>query len=72
MREIIYIQAGTTSNYIGTHFWNLQEHYVNLEQGASANDHAEELINHAISWTQRQNPEKVAFHRSLSHVRSRY
>jgi hypothetical protein len=22
MREIIYVQAGTTANYVGTHFWN--------------------------------------------------
>ncbi|KAG8927621.1 mtDNA inheritance, partitioning of the mitochondrial organelle [Tulasnella sp. 417] len=27
MREIIYIQAGKYSNYVGTHFWNTQEAY---------------------------------------------
>lgn len=28
MKEIIYIQAGTSANYIGTHFWNTQEDYL--------------------------------------------
>ncbi|KAF8559903.1 tubulin nucleotide-binding domain-like protein [Imleria badia] len=27
MREIIHIQAGSLSNYTGTHFWNTQEDY---------------------------------------------
>ncbi|THU90558.1 tubulin nucleotide-binding domain-like protein [Dendrothele bispora CBS 962.96] len=27
MREILYIQAGTFANYVGTHFWNTQEAY---------------------------------------------
>ncbi|KAJ7268065.1 Misato segment II tubulin-like domain-containing protein [Mycena rebaudengoi] len=27
MKEILYIQAGTQANYIGTHFWNTQESY---------------------------------------------
>lgn len=27
MREIIYVQAGSLSNYAGTHFWNTQENY---------------------------------------------
>lgn len=27
MREIIHIQAGSLSNYTGTHYWNTQESY---------------------------------------------
>ncbi|KAJ7776805.1 mtDNA inheritance protein Dml1 [Mycena maculata] len=27
MKEILYIQAGSQANYIGTHFWNTQESY---------------------------------------------
>ncbi|KAF5362647.1 hypothetical protein D9758_009615 [Tetrapyrgos nigripes] len=27
MREILYLQAGTFANYVGTHFWNTQESY---------------------------------------------
>ncbi len=28
MREILYIQAGQLSNYVGAHFWNTQEAYL--------------------------------------------
>ncbi|KAG7443782.1 mtDNA inheritance protein Dml1 [Guyanagaster necrorhizus] len=31
MREILYIQAGMLSNYVGTHFWNTQEAYLSDE-----------------------------------------
>ena len=27
MREILYFQAGTLANHIGTHFWDTQESY---------------------------------------------
>jgi hypothetical protein len=27
MREVVTIQLGTQSNYVGTHFWNAQESY---------------------------------------------
>jgi hypothetical protein len=27
MKEILYIQAGSLANYVGTHFWNTQESY---------------------------------------------
>jgi len=27
MKEILYIQAGTFANHVGTHFWNTQEAY---------------------------------------------
>lgn len=29
MKEIIYVQAGSYANHIGTHFWNTQESYLN-------------------------------------------
>ncbi|KAF8805003.1 tubulin nucleotide-binding domain-like protein [Phlegmacium glaucopus] len=32
MKEILYIQAGELSNYTGTHFWNTQESYLNLNE----------------------------------------
>ncbi|KAF9555209.1 tubulin nucleotide-binding domain-like protein [Agrocybe pediades] len=31
MKEILYIQAGFISNYVGTHFWNTQESYMHAE-----------------------------------------
>ncbi|KAJ7258754.1 mtDNA inheritance protein Dml1 [Mycena haematopus] len=31
MKEILYIQAGTQANYIGTHFWNTQDTYEDGE-----------------------------------------
>ncbi|KAF8131640.1 Misato segment II tubulin-like domain-containing protein [Boletus edulis] len=40
MREIIHIQAGSLSNYTGTHFWNTQENYfVYDEEDISMTDH---------------------------------
>ncbi|THH04135.1 hypothetical protein EW145_g5744 [Phellinidium pouzarii] len=44
MREIIYIQAGNVSNYIGTHFWNAQESYFTYDEDS------EPLVNHDISF----------------------
>jgi hypothetical protein len=32
MREIIYLQAGSLSNYTGTHFWNTQESYLTYDE----------------------------------------
>ncbi|KAF9245655.1 tubulin domain-containing protein [Melanogaster broomeanus] len=41
MREIIYIQAGTLSNYAGTHYWNTQESYFTYdEDDVSIADHS--------------------------------
>ena len=45
MREIIYIQAGNLSNYIGTHFWNTQESYFTYGEGGE-----EPLVEHDISF----------------------
>ncbi|KAH7927011.1 tubulin nucleotide-binding domain-like protein [Leucogyrophana mollusca] len=44
MREIIYIQAGSLANYIGTHFWNAQESYFTY------GDEDESIANHDISF----------------------
>jgi Misato Segment II tubulin-like domain len=55
MREIIYVQAGTTANYVGTHFWNEQDHYATLE----AEGDEEERIDHAKSFSIREDPGTV-------------
>jgi len=52
MREIIYVQAGTTANYVGTHFWNEQDYYATLE----ANGDEQERIDHATSFSIREDP----------------
>ncbi|KAJ6565727.1 Misato segment II tubulin-like domain-containing protein [Mycena sp. CBHHK59/15] len=44
MKEILYIQAGTQANYIGTHFWNTQESYFTY------GDDEEPEISHGISF----------------------
>ena len=33
MKEILYFQAGTLANHIGTHFWNTQEAYFTYADG---------------------------------------
>ena len=49
MKEIIYIQAGNFSNYIGSHFWNTQESYFTYgEEDAS-------IVDHDISFREGQN-----------------
>ncbi|KAJ6584373.1 mtDNA inheritance protein Dml1 [Mycena capillaripes] len=50
MKEIIYIQAGTQANYIGTHFWNTQESYFTYEDGEDSD------IDHGISFREGLNP----------------
>ncbi|KAJ7626585.1 Misato segment II tubulin-like domain-containing protein [Mycena polygramma] len=49
MKEILYIQAGTQANYIGTHFWNTQESYFTYEEEADSSADASE-IDHQISF----------------------
>ena len=41
MREILYLQAGTVSNFVGTHFWNEQESYFTYGEDAE-----EPLVDH--------------------------
>ncbi|KAI1790586.1 tubulin nucleotide-binding domain-like protein [Ganoderma leucocontextum] len=33
MKEILYVQAGSFANFVGTHFWNTQESYFTYEDG---------------------------------------
>lgn len=40
MREIVYIQAGNFSSYIGTHFWNTQDAYLNYGEVPEDSPHA--------------------------------
>lgn len=44
MREILYIQAGSLANHVGTHFWNTQASYFTYESSE------EVLIGHDISF----------------------
>ena len=55
MREIIYVQAGTTANYVGTHFWNEQDYYATLETSGDE----EERIDHAKSFSIKEDPDTV-------------
>ncbi|KAK7001822.1 protein dml-1 [Favolaschia claudopus] len=53
MKEILYIQAGTQANYIGTHFWNTQESYFTYdeeeeEDPSSSGGHS--TVNHSLSF----------------------
>lgn len=49
MKEIIYIQAGSFANYIGTHFWNTQESYFTY--GSDEDEEAgEPLVSNDISF----------------------
>lgn len=57
MREIIYVQAGTTANYVGTHFWNEQDHYATVEVDAGAGGDEQERIDHAKSFSIREDPD---------------
>ncbi|KAH7886241.1 Misato segment II tubulin-like domain-containing protein [Phlebopus sp. FC_14] len=50
MREIIYIQAGSFSNYIGTHFWNTQESYFTYDEGEPS------IADHGISFMEGRDP----------------
>lgn len=55
MREIIYVQAGTTANYVGTHFWNGQDYYATLDGDGDE----QERIDHAKSFSVREDVETV-------------
>lgn len=46
MTEILYIQAGSQANYIGTHFWNTQETYLAFD------DPEDPYIQHDVSFTE--------------------
>lgn len=50
MREILYIQAGSLSNYTGTHFWNTQESYFAYDEDDVS------LADHSISFREGRDP----------------
>lgn len=50
MKEIIYIQAGNTSNHVGTHFWNAQQSYFNYTGDE------EVLVDHDVSFREGVSP----------------
>ncbi|KAG2078653.1 tubulin nucleotide-binding domain-like protein [Suillus decipiens] len=51
MREIIYIQAGSFANYVGTHFWNTQESYFTYD------GEDEPIVNHDLSFEEGRSPQ---------------
>lgn len=53
MREILYIQAGSLSNHIGTHFWNAQESYFSY--GNDDIEGEEPLVEHDRSFREGAN-----------------
>jgi len=56
MKEILYIQAGTLPNFVGTHFWNTQESYFQYDgyEGDDGTDEPE--INHDASFREGLSP----------------
>ncbi|KAF9644227.1 tubulin nucleotide-binding domain-like protein [Thelephora ganbajun] len=50
MKEILYIQAGTIPNFVGTHFWNAQESYFHYDGDESTSEVDEPEINHDVSF----------------------
>ncbi|KAF5368284.1 hypothetical protein D9757_010517 [Collybiopsis confluens] len=48
MREILYVQAGNSANYIGTHFWNTQESYFTYS------DDEDPIVDHDVSFREGQ------------------
>ncbi|KAH8828971.1 Misato segment II tubulin-like domain-containing protein [Flagelloscypha sp. PMI_526] len=57
MREILYLQSGNFSNFIGTHFWNTQEEYLSSDVSEPLTDASvsfrEEERNGGIDYTPR-------------------
>lgn len=52
MKEILYIQAGNTANYIGTHFWNTQESYLASEDPENSRvDATISFRNESVLWS---------------------
>jgi Misato Segment II tubulin-like domain len=48
MKEILYIQAGSLANYVGTHFWNTQENYFTYGSDADGEDYS--LVSNDVSF----------------------
>ena len=49
MKEIIYIQAGSLANYVGTHFWNTQECYFTYGSEEDGGE-GEPLVSNEVSF----------------------
>ena len=57
MKEILYVQAGTLPNFVGTHFWNTQESYFQYDIGGADTDETDEPeIDHDISFREGLSP----------------
>lgn len=50
MKEILYIQAGSLANYVGTHFWNTQETYFTYGSEEDDDDKGEPLVSNDVSF----------------------
>ena len=70
MREIIYVQAGTTANYVGTHFWNTQDYYATLDVDGDVEGEEHERIDHEKSFSVREDIETVRTIMSLEALRA--
>lgn len=69
MREIIYVQAGTTANYVGTHFWNSQDYYATLDVEGDVEADEHERIDHEKSFSIREDVGAVRMMMSLEALR---
>lgn len=56
MKEILYIQAGTLPNFVGTHFWNTQESYFQYDSNENTDEADEPEINHDVSFREGLSP----------------
>jgi len=56
MKEILYIQAGTLPNFVGTHFWNAQESYFQYDADEGDVEADEPEINHDVSFREGLSP----------------
>ena len=65
MKEILYIQAGTLPNFVGTHFWNTQESYFQYEGDVDAGQTDGPEINHDISFREGLSPKVRLYSSSL-------
>ena len=56
MKEILYIQAGTFPNFVGTHFWNTQDSYFQYFFADDADEADEPEIDHYVSFREGLSP----------------
>jgi hypothetical protein len=56
MKEVLYIQAGTLPNFVGTHFWNTQESYFQYDGDEGDDETDEPEINHDVSFREGLSP----------------